>query len=56
MDSDGKPRANLSVLSGHTRLAQIGRNRKRKPNGKKAVSGGGEKPFFDDPLPPWGTP
>ena len=35
MDSDGKPRANLSVLSGHTRLAQIGRNRKRKPNGKK---------------------
>jgi single-strand DNA-binding protein len=47
---DGTKRHGLSVLSWHTRLAGIGRNRPKRE--ERIAAAGGD--FHNDPIPEWG--
>ena len=57
---DGSDRAGLSVMSFHTRVAEIGNNRPRRDKSETSVAGGyvsprsapaGRLPAFDDEIP-----
>jgi single-stranded DNA-binding protein len=56
-EQDGKPRAGLTVMSFHCRIAAIGRNRPKRekpdqaPNNRKTASPSGDRPFFNDEIP-----
>jgi single-stranded DNA-binding protein len=52
-EKDGQPRSGLSVMSFHTRIAEIGRNRprrERKPAEKPRAAGSPSNNFYNDEI------